>query len=580
MTLSASAAVPNLKALQKAAAALNDVPKATLAHTAQKICGRCLLKGDLVYSTVEAGLAAGSGYVATCSFSEELSSSLDIHEVLSGAVAASKKAAEHNAASAALSKLGIKTNWSTDFAPTEMEGTYFQVPPLLPQDPESQLAQLLQEVGADEPEFNVNQVDGQWQGSVVLRFQGVVAQSMAEAKREAAMVALEAMPLWSSRHVHNTGGSKERDAESFAVGAHGRSATIVDPEFDGTVDYKSLLLRQLQTLFPKGVRTLSEGTDLKYTTHSCGLASASWLWCVQFPCLGEMSTCKPIWSPVPLSEEIVPKKKSLQLVAFTALRLLSTGTRPILPPQVYSVPRRVKNSPCRVFALSKPRGMVATMSTDPSKGGGAMAAWINSILPGLRLFTIGGLDKNTSGLLLVTNDGQFAKEVTAFRGCEKEYWCGVDVARNVDADAADAVVQGTCAHLLGGFEFDHPQKATKFVARAKEARQLLPEEQASALSHATLDEGAGRQGVRLIFCVTVDTGNCQVVKRMMAAAGMPAASQHLERIGNLRLADLQLSQPGIHVELSSEDAELLRSSCVAGQAAESEASCASGQVAE
>ncbi|CAE8584777.1 unnamed protein product [Polarella glacialis] len=398
---------------------------------------------------------------------------------------------------------------------------------------------------------------------------------MAEAKREAATAALEAMPLWTSRHVHNTGGSKEQDAESFAVGALGGSATTVDQEFDGTVDYKSLLLRQLQTLFPKGVRTLSEGTDLKYTTHSCGLASASWLGCVQFPCLFGQSN--PIWSPEPLSKEIVSKKKSLQLVAFTALRLLSTGTRPILPPRVYSEPRRVKNSPCRVFALSKPRGMVASMSTDPSKGGGAMAAWINSILPGLRLFTIGGLDKNTSGLLLVTNDGQFAKEVRAFRGCEREYWCGVDVAQNVDADV---LVQGTCAHLLGSFEFDHPQKATKFVARAKEARQLLPEEQASALSHATHDEGAGRQGVRLSFCVTVDTGSCQVVKRMMAAAGMPVATQHLERIGNLRLADLQLSQPGIHVELSSEDAELLRSSCVGEQVAESEASCASGQVAE
>ncbi|CAE8619741.1 unnamed protein product [Polarella glacialis] len=327
-------------------------PKEAVANTAQRACGRCLVKGDVVYSTV----VTGAGYVAMCYFSSELCNSMGIHQGMEGAVAESKNAAEHSAASAVLSVLGVE----------------------------------------------------------------------------------------------------------------------------------------------------------------CG------------PKKSKVSTEAPIQSPLGLQGPPSGAKKT---------------TAP-----------KAKNAPCRVFALFKPTGMVTTMSTDPSKGSCDMAAWINSILPGQRLSVIGGLDKNASGLMLVTNDGQFAAGVTASHGCEKEYWCGVDVASNVDAYS---MVSGTCAQLLGGFEHDHPTKPkpAKILGRAKNARKLLPKEEASALSHADF------QGTCLFFSVTMDTGSFRVVKSMMAAAGAPSATQHLERIGGLRLTELQLWNPGSHVELSSEDIELLRSSC-------------------
>ncbi|CAE8648819.1 unnamed protein product [Polarella glacialis] len=372
-------ASPMLQSQQIAVPYVSHFPKEALTHAAQARSGRGLVKGDVVYTTVD----TGSGYVAMCSFSAELSIKMGIDQGVKGAVAENPKAAEHNAASAVLSVLGVECG---------PKRTQTQAPIQSP---------------------------------------------------------------WST----GKGWGKGKD---------------------------------------KGW-----GKDQSWGKGPPSSAKTS-----------------------------APKAKNAP-------------------------------GPCRVFAVFKPAGMLCTMSTDPSTGGGDFAAWINSILPGSRLSVIGGLDKNASGLLLVTNDGPFAASVTASHGCEKEYWCGVDVASDVDAYA---VVAGTCAQLLGGFELPHPTKPTKVMACAKDARQLLPEEEAAAMVHAGL-EGAATQGTRLLFSVTMDTGSGRVPKSMLQKAGVPCVTQHLERIGSLRLADLQLWQPGSHVELSSDHLEQLRNSCSLGPAA-------------
>ncbi|CAE8681795.1 unnamed protein product [Polarella glacialis] len=578
-----SASWAKVEVPQKAVAAVNSNPKETLTHVGQKRLCRGLLKGDLVYTTVE----TGSGYIATCSFSQELSSTLNIHEAIIGAVAPTKKAAEHNAASTVLSMLGVESepNTKRTKGPTNSATAQSFVggaPKLqAPQKAAAAVNSVPKETLAHTAQKRCGR--GLVKGDVVYTTMetgsgyvatcsfseevsgtlgiyeaiiGAEAPTKKAAEQDAASSVLSLLGIESEPNTKQIKGpTSSAPAQSFVGGAHGGIAITDDGEFDGTEDYKGLLLRQLQTLFSG----LSE-TDLIYTTQPSGPASASWQGCVQIPCLEEMSTYKPSWSPVPSSGEIVSKKKSMQFSAFAALRTLSTGLRPILPPQSHVVPRRAKNSPCQVFALFKPRGMTTTMSTDPLKGGRDMAAWINSIMPGLKLCIIGGLDKFASGLLLVTSDGHLAQDMAACHGCEKEYWCGVDVASDVDADA---LVSDTCSLLLGGFEIDHPHKEIKMFASAKEARQLLPEEQA----HAGLGEGAGAQDQRLLFSVTVDIGSFQTVKRMMDAAGAPPVTQHLERIGSLRLADLQLRKPGTHIELSGEDVELLRSSCASGQVA-------------
>ncbi|CAE8724900.1 unnamed protein product [Polarella glacialis] len=424
----------------------------TVANTAQRACGRCLVKGDVVYTTED----TGAGYVAMCNFSSELCNTMGIHQGIKGAVAESKNASEHNAASAVLSVLGVecgpkKSKVSTE-APMQSPQGWFQGPP---SGAKTAMPKLQSQQNA------------------------LAGTSTPQQSPKTAMFA-------------NTGYRGHR-----RPGIHqGITGAVAESKNAAEHNAASAVLNVL------GVE--------------CG------------PKKSKVSTEAPIQSPRGLQGPSSSAKKT---------------TAP-----------KAKNDPCRVFALFKPTGMVTTMSTDPSKGSCDMAAWINSTLPGQRLSVIGGLDKNASGLLLVTNDGQFAAGMTASRGCEKEYWCGVDVASNVDAHS---VVSGTCAKLLAGFEVDHPTKPkpTKILGRAKDARQLLPEEEAFALSHA------GFPSTCLFFSVTMDTGSVRVVKSMMAAAGAPSATQHLERIGGLRLTELQLWNPGSHVELSSEDIELLRSSC-------------------
>jgi len=68
--------------------------------------------------------------------------------------------------------------------------------------------------------------------------------------------------------------------------------------------------------------------------------------------------------------------------------------------------------------LNKPKGYVSSLS-DP-KG----RALVTELLKGIkaRLFPVGRLDINTEGLLLMTNDGQFALRITHPRyGCLKVY---------------------------------------------------------------------------------------------------------------------------------------------------------------
>ncbi|CAE8619743.1 unnamed protein product [Polarella glacialis] len=100
----AKIAMPKLQSQQNVAAVVDHNPKEALANTTQRACGRCLVKGDVVYTTVD----TGAGYVAMCKFSPELCNTMGIHQGMGGAVAESKNAAEHNAASAVLSVLGVE----------------------------------------------------------------------------------------------------------------------------------------------------------------------------------------------------------------------------------------------------------------------------------------------------------------------------------------------------------------------------------------------------------------------------------------------------------------------------------------
>lgn len=88
------------------------------------------------------------------------------------------------------------------------------------------------------------------------------------------------------------------------------------------------------------------------------------------------------------------------------------------------------------YMLHKPIGYLCT--SDPEK----TKRVIDLFKEGARLFTVGRLDRDTSGLILVTNDGLFANAVIhPSKGWEKEYLVKVD--KEVEHEHLVKISKGT-----------------------------------------------------------------------------------------------------------------------------------------
>ncbi len=136
------------------------------------------------------------------------------------------------------------------------------------------------------------------------------------------------------------------------------------------------------------------------------------------------------------------------------------------------------------------------------------------------LFPVGRLDKDTTGLLLLTDDGPLAHRLLSPKyHVPKRYLATIN--GRVDAADVSAFAQGIC--LADG-------------------EQCLPAELA--------DLGDG------LAAVTLWEGKYHQVKRMLASRGKPVLALHRETFGPLRL-DPEM-QPGDYRPLSREEIALLR----------------------
>ena len=166
----------------------------------------------------------------------------------------------------------------------------------------------------------------------------------------------------------------------------------------------------------------------------------------------------------------------------------------------------------RYYMMDKPAG-VLTATEDPRQ-----RTVLDLVTPEMRrmgLFPVGRLDKDTSGLLLLTNDGDFAHRVISPKsGVEKLYYAGVE--GNPSEEDVAAFQRGL---LL------------------KDGTACLP---------AKLELlGPGE------CLVTVMEGKYHQVKRMLASRGTPVVKLRRLRIGALELDD-KLG-PGGFKELDEKD---------------------------
>jgi 23S rRNA pseudouridine2605 synthase len=168
-----------------------------------------------------------------------------------------------------------------------------------------------------------------------------------------------------------------------------------------------------------------------------------------------------------------------------------------------------------VYAVHKPAGVVST-AHDPQG-----RRTVVGLVPGAgtRLYPVGRLDADTTGLILLTNDGELANHLTHPR---------YEVPKTYRAQVGNPPVQEPALRALReGVELEDGRTAPAKV------RRLHPGE-----LELTIHEGRKRQ-----------------VRRMCEAVGHPV--RELERIafGPLRLGGLE---PGEHRRLTPAEVERLR----------------------
>ncbi|CAK7325417.1 unnamed protein product [Dovyalis caffra] len=193
-----------------------------------------------------------------------------------------------------------------------------------------------------------------------------------------------------------------------------------------------------------------------------------------------------------------------------------------LPPKVY-------------FALNKPKGYICSSGEKQSKSVMCLfddyfKSW-DKRNPGLskpRLFTVGRLDVATTGLIIVTNDGDFAQEIAhPSSNLSKEYIATIDGVvnkRHLFAISKGTVIEG--------------------VHCTPDSVELLPQQ-----------PNTSRPRLRIV----VHEGRNHEVRELVKNAGLEIHSLKRIRIGGFRLpSDLGL---GKHVELKQTDLKTLGWKC-------------------
>ena len=180
------------------------------------------------------------------------------------------------------------------------------------------------------------------------------------------------------------------------------------------------------------------------------------------------------------------------------------------------VPRKKNNI---YLMLNKPRGYVTTMSDEMGR------KCVTELLEGVeeRVYPVGRLDRNSEGLLLFTNDGNFANSIM------------------------------------------HPAKQITKTYRVT-VRPDVNDEQLVALSDGIVIDGRktlpanvvvkDKQPGRVVLLVTIREGRNRQVRKMCEAVGLEVARLKRTAIGPVKLGMLK---PGTYRELTSEELRALRS---------------------
>lgn len=175
-----------------------------------------------------------------------------------------------------------------------------------------------------------------------------------------------------------------------------------------------------------------------------------------------------------------------------------------------------------ILAVNKPRGYVVT--TDRSHGDRLIGDLIHT---GERVFAVGRLDKESEGLILMTNNGDISNQIQKARGFhEKEYQV------TIDKPVTEELVKG----LSSGVWLEELQRQTRPCRIRKTGEYSMD---------IILTEGMNRQ-----------------IRRMCAAYDCNVTRLRRIRVMNILVGDLK---PGEYRELTDAEKTELKKALGAGQ---------------
>ena len=173
----------------------------------------------------------------------------------------------------------------------------------------------------------------------------------------------------------------------------------------------------------------------------------------------------------------------------------------------------VNTAKYRYFAICKPKGVLTATEDSHQK---TVLDLLPAEIQRLGLFPVGRLDKDTTGLLILTNDGEYAHRVIS-PGCH--------VNKVYLADVEREAVDGAVLKFQNGL----------VLADGTECEPALLEKVSPFRYKVTIHEGKYHQ-----------------VKRMMAAVGAPVAALRRISIGSMILDESE--EDGNWWELTPEEA--------------------------
>ena len=179
-----------------------------------------------------------------------------------------------------------------------------------------------------------------------------------------------------------------------------------------------------------------------------------------------------------------------------------------------------------LIALHKPFGVMCQFSDRTGSGGPTLADYISSP----DVYPAGRLDKNSEGLLLLTDDGALQHEISHPQAkTAKEYW--VQLEGKPESQFAQDLCRGTV--LADGKIAADAATALSDASRKHQIALLgphpgqLPEHRAENSSW---------------YSVTLSSGRNRIVRRLCAAMGHPVLRLVRVRIGPIELGKLRAGE--------------------------------------